>query len=163
MEDALHVHWTRPEVCIAETHGLLLGLYLAPVRSEWIPSIRAAIEASAAKNGHAMPVLAVFRLDPRFPLQIGFDSNLSELGALMKSVRTTMSACSMVLEFGGIVAMTMRSAVATLALFAGERPRLAVHASPIEGLRWLEPRVDLARFDDYLTAMRRMKDMLGVT
>lgn len=160
--DALHVHWTRPEVCIAETAGLLMGLYLAPVRSEWLPSIVGASEAAAARNGGAVPVLATFRLDRRFPLELGFDGNLADISGAFKKMRSTMSACSMVVEFGGIIGQAMRSAVSVVAALAGDRPSMAVHATTIEGLRWLEPRIDLARADDYLSAARRMKDMLDV-
>src|SRR5262245_24480429 len=84
----------------------------APIRGAAVDACRAAFAAAAVRYPAGLSVLAVYRLDRRFPLAPGFDSNVGELIDLARTVGRVARAIAVVLEFQGFAAAAMRGAIA---------------------------------------------------
>lgn len=136
-EGAPEILWRRPEVALAWVAGTLVAVHLAPIQTPWLPDLRAAITRAADLNGGPVPLLSVFRLDARFPLRPGFDSNLGELRDTLRLLETSILGCAAVLEFGGILRAVMATALRTISLVSGRKPPIGVHDSVVSGVRWL--------------------------
>ncbi len=152
------------EWCAAETGGVVLLLFLTSVRTAWVSEIDEIIRSSAARqsDGRAR-VISIFRLDKRFPVDIGFDSNLPDLLAGFRDLSRCIGASAVVVEFGGILALTMKSAISSLMFLARRSPPVEVHSSVVSAATWLLPHIDGERGSvrDYVDMSERMKLELG--
>jgi hypothetical protein len=156
-----------PACCATETGGAVILLVLTSVRTDWLPAIGEVMRNAAthAETGRAA-VLSVFCLDKRYPLDIGFDTNLHELRQGHRDFAPFIGASSVVLEFGGALAFTMKAAIATMGLFVKEQYPQAVHTSVVAATSWLLPYVDESRRRDiahYTEAIDRLRMALGCT
>ena len=145
MEPTPELEITRiaPECCAAQTGGALLFLILTSVRTAWLPRMADLVRSTAARSGsERAAVLSVFRLDKRYPLDVGFDSNLDELRRGHGDFASSIGASSIVLEFSGVLAVTMRAAVATMGLFVKNQYPQQIHSSLVAATSWLLPYVD---------------------
>jgi hypothetical protein len=163
--DELAITRTTPEWCAAETGGVVVLLVLTSVRTAWLTQMGEFIRDAAERHehGHAA-LLSVFRLDKRYPLDIGFDANFPELRESLGRIAPSLGASSMVLEFGGVIAFTMKAAARSMALLARTKYPRAVHSSVVSGASWIRPYANASERRDvghYVRAIDRMKMELG--
>lgn len=115
----------------------MIAIQLAQVRVEWLPEIRAGLVRAAELAGGPVPLLSLFRLDPRFPLSPGFDANLEEFGATLRVLRIRIRAIGVAIEFDGFAGAAMRSALVVIGALTGHEPPIAAHRSCASALAWL--------------------------
>ncbi len=100
----------------------------------------------------------------RHGLHIGYSDTASEALATLRSVRHIVNASASVVEFGGIVALVARAAIAALNTYVRPKPTLATFDSVPDALRWLLPQTPEASAADslahYLRVVRRMSEAL---
>lgn len=161
--EAGEVLYRRPELCISLAHGTIIGVMLAPIATEWLPDIRRAVGTAFERRGGPLPMLSIFRLDPRFPIVPGFDSNLAELRETLVLIREQVRAIAVVIEFDGLIGGLMRRAVGIIAALAGPRPPQAVHTTAASGAYWLASHDAQceAHVREILAVVRGMKQLLG--
>jgi hypothetical protein len=161
--DNIEVTRVRPEWCAAETGGVVFLLILTSVRTAWLQDMSAFIRAGAARRKDGRTALmTVFRLDKRYPLDLGFDGNLRQLGDGLRDVAPAIRASARVLEFDGMIAFTMKAALVTLGFLARYPTR--AHSTVVSGASWLAPYVsadERRSVDHYVDAVNRMKTELG--
>jgi hypothetical protein len=136
---ATEVLWSRPEACIARVGDALVGLYLTSIRNEWLPELQEVLLAAAERAGGPLPMISIFRLDRRYPLEIGFDGRFDDIRKTLDASRVAMSACSVVIEFGGWVRSAMVRVLTALGIGESSTPPFGVHGSCAEGIVWLAP------------------------
>jgi hypothetical protein len=125
------VLWRRDEVCVTHGGGVLVALTLTAIRSAWLVEHERVVNAFVASSGRPAPLLAIHRLDKRFPLDVGFDENLPELARTLGRLRGAFSAIAVVLEFDGIMAAAFGVSLDVVTLLAGGRlPPIARHPTP---------------------------------
>lgn len=161
MSDELEILWERPEACLALVGDVVVSLALTSVHSEWLADIEAAMRAQAERRGCAVPMLAVYRLDPRYPLRVGFDANLDDLRRTLDNMRSDISVCGVALEFEGFLATVMRAAMAMVGAFARDRPVITVHDGVVPAIQWLGRQGCAATTAELLAAVRGLKHHLG--
>jgi hypothetical protein len=154
-----------PEWCAAEAGGAVLLLVLTSVRTAWLTEIGNVIRSAAQRHpsGRAA-VLGVYRLDKRYPLDVGFDRNFHELREGHREIAPFIRASSMALEFGGVLALTMRAAVATMSLLVKQQYPQTIHSSVVAATSSLLPYVDERERRDvayYTAAVDRLRMELG--
>jgi hypothetical protein len=135
----LTVLFRRDELLMVDVGGLVLSLALTSLKSEWIPGLTAAVRQAHETAGAPVPIVAVHRLDKRYPLQVGFDSNLGDLRRALAELRPAMRAVAVVTEFDGFLGATMRAALAAIGAVSRGKPPIAPHRSVAQALGWLEP------------------------
>lgn len=123
----------------------VVALQLAPARPESSPEIREAFVRAAELAGGPVTLLAVFRLDPRFPLSPGFDANLEEHGKTLNVLRAHIRAIGVAIEFDGFASAAMRSALVVIRALTGDRPPIAAHRSSASAVAWLVESHGVAR------------------
>lgn len=162
-DGAPDILWRRPEACLASVAGTLVAVHLAPIKTAWLPDIRGAVNRAADLRGGPVPLLSVFRIDARFPLTPGFDSNLDELRETLRLLEKNVLGCAVVLEFDGFLRAVMRTAIKMISVLSAHKPPIAVHDSAVSGMRWLgelAPGVD-ADMREVLYAISDIKRALG--
>lgn len=163
--DDLTVIASAKEWCVAETGGVVLVLLLTSMRTAWLADFTQAVLDGAARcKGGCAPLLSVFRLDKRYPVDIGFKGNLSEIGEAHRTLAPFTVASSVVVEFEGILAASLRAAIAGLEVFSLKKYPQSVHKTLISGASWIVPHVaEESRRDvmHYVDALNRMKSDLG--
>lgn len=158
------VLWRRDEVCVTHGGGVLVALTLTANRSAWLVEHERVVNAFVASSGRPAPLLAIHRLDKRFPLDVGFDENLPELARTLGRLRGAFSAIAVVLEFDGIMAAAFGVSLDVVTLLAGGRlPPIARHPTPGSALRWLVHERGLTGIEpaEALVAVQRARSALG--
>lgn len=148
---------------MASVDGAVVGLHLTSLRIEWLAPMAEALGAAAVRAGRPLPLLAVYRLDRRYPISHSFDGNLGELRATFASIASSVSACAVALEFGGLMAAIMRATLPLVASRARHGPEVKVFDGVIDGARWLA-RAETAQPPDVaslVSAVAAMKVALG--
>ena len=135
----------RPDAAFALVHGTMVALQLAPLRLEDLTEVRDAFVRAAALAGGPVPLLSVFRLDPRFPLSPGFDGNVQEFSATLGVLRAHIRAIGVSIEFDGFAGAAMRSALVVVRALTGHRPPIAAHRSGASAVAWLAENHGVAR------------------
>ena len=162
---SLAITRVRPEWCAAETGGVVLLLVLTSVRTAWLRDMAKIIHAAASRHENKRAaLLCVFRLDKRYPLDIGFDGNLPELREELRLLAPSIGASSTALEFGGLLAFTMKAAVASVDLLVKTKYPRAMHSTVVSAATWLLPYANTAErreIPHYTQSMERMKMELG--
>ncbi|MCA9590093.1 MAG: hypothetical protein KC657_32540 [Myxococcales bacterium] len=158
-DGATEVLWNRPEACIAKVGDALVALYLTSIRNEWLPELRDVLLAAAEREGRPLPMIAIFRLDRRYPLEIGFDGRFEDIRNTLDASRSALTACSTVLEFGGWVRSAMVRVLTALGIGESSKPPFGVHSSCAEGIVWLAPhlssRYPAGFYVDGIAALKR--------
>lgn len=157
--------WRRDEACVAQGGGVVVTLALTAFRSAWLADHERLFLEVAARAGGPVPMLAIVRLDKRFPIDVGFDANLAELARTLGALRGALSAVAIVLEFGGIMAATFKASLGVVTLLAGGRlPPFSHHPTPGSALRWLTHERGLTSVDPAgaLAAVHEARAALGV-
>jgi hypothetical protein len=164
-DDELRITRVTPEWCTAETGGVVILLFLTSIRTAWVPHIADAIRGAASRHEHGRAALmAVFRLDRRYPLDIGFDRNLGELREGIREVVPSIGATAIVLEFGGVLTFTMKTAMSTFSFLARTKHPRTFHSTVVSAASWLLPHASADRrraIPEYVGAVNRMKADLG--
>lgn len=154
-----------PEWCAAESGGVLHLLFLTSVRTAWLPKMTEVIRGAASRHeNERAALLCVFRLDKRYPLDIGFDQNLTDLRRAHREIAPSICASAMTLEFGGLLALAMKAAVATTSLLVKRQYPRTIHSSVVSAASWLRPHASASERRDvghYASAVDRMRMELG--
>jgi hypothetical protein len=155
--------WKRPEGCYALAGEVLVGLQLTAVKTAWLPDIRAALARASDRHGGPVQSLSVFRLDARFPLKPGFDSNMAELAETYRFACAHVRGIAVVLEFGGVHRAIMRASIKTVSTLARAIPPVSVHDSAPSGVHWLVGHggISTETAHDALTVLQDIKRELG--
>ncbi len=165
LKDRLVITRTTPEWCAVDTGGVFIFLFLTSLHTDWCDELSDALrEAASRSHSGRVPVLSVFRLDKRYPFDVGFDANLPELGAKLASIAPLIEASSVVLDFNGLLAFTWKAALRNLNTLVGATYPARFHSSLVSGVRWLRGHVPASRVASvrhYVDAVEQMKDSLG--
>lgn len=153
---------------MVDARGTTLMVQLTALRTEWLPQMHAAHVEMATRYGGPRPLLALVKLDKRFPLDIGFDQNLGELRRELELARPYFAACAVVVSFGGMLGTTMRQALRFIGLLAHGSPPMQVCSTAAEAVMWIEPYAMSCTgcaFNrvDCLEALREVEALLGCT
>lgn len=164
-EPELPLKHVAPEWCAAETGGVLVLLVLTSVRTAWLPKMTELVRGAASRHERERAaVLCVMRLDKRYPLDIGYDGNLAELREAHRDIAPSYGALALAIEFGGVLALTMKAAVSTVSLFVTPEYPRTIHSSVVSAASWLRPHANASERRDlghYVGAVNRMKTELG--
>lgn len=127
----------RPEACLGLVDGALVGIRRAMLTPADLACFRDAVVSACETRPAGLVMLTVFRLDPRFPLQVDFDTDLSAFVQTLRDVDGRLRAIASVLEFGGVRAAAMK--MATRAVWATGRPRsrMAIFDRVTDASQWL--------------------------
>jgi hypothetical protein len=158
--DELDLLWEVPEACMVRVRGAVVSLTLTSVHSEWLPGIEDALRRASAAHGGPVPMLAVYRTDPRYPLRVGFDANLDDLRRTLQAQRSSLSHIAVALEFGGFLAMVMRAAIGMVGAFSRQPPLVAVHDGVVPAVRWLGEQGCEVPSAELLATVRQLKRRL---
>lgn len=164
-DDDLRVLFRRPEICVAEARGLVVLVQLTATRNEWLDPIVKACVGCALRHGGPRPLIAVAKLDRRFPIDIGFDQNLIEQRRALDRIRPHVRAFAVVVRFGGILGFTMHRGLQAIGLVAGGDPPMRACSSAAEAVCWIEPYA-AASSDGFdrgraLRSLRKLDEILG--
>lgn len=129
--------WQRPEAALASVDGAVVALHLTALRTEWLGPMADALRSAAEHAERPVPLLAVYRLDRRYPIRPSFDGNLGELRATFSSIASSIGACALALEFGGLMAAIMKATVPRVASRGRGVPEVKVFDGVVDGARWL--------------------------
>jgi hypothetical protein len=164
--DDLRVLVHQPELCMVDARGVILLLLLTAMRTELLAEVQAAHIETATRHGGPRPLIALCKLDRRFPLDIGFNQNLGELRSALDRARPVLQACAVIVGFGGILGFTMHQALRLIGLVSSRKPPMRVCSTATEAVCWIEPYAASSAtggFDRtyYLSALRRLEVLLG--
>jgi hypothetical protein len=93
---------------MVENCGLVVAIWLAPLRVEQIPDIRRAIELAWEKNPEGLAVLTILRIDRRFPVRPEQMVGNAEVASLLRAVDPAIRARATVVDYDGIVGAAAR-------------------------------------------------------
>lgn len=145
---------------------MLLILQLGTMHSEWLPHIYAAHIATAQRYGGPRPVVALCKLDPRYPIDINFDGELLELKRALERTLPDLQALGVIVGFGGLLGAAMHRSLRLLGMLSRRSPPITAFSSRVEALRWIEPYAALSvtgefEVGHFLRALRAMEALLG--
>lgn len=129
----------RPELCLVDANGVAVLVQLTPMRAEWLAELRAAHIELEIRHGSPRPLVALVRLDRRFPLEVGFDQNLGELRHALQLVRPHLAACAVIVGFGGVVGFVMHRALRVIGFLGRRDLPTHVGSSAAEAVSWIAP------------------------
>jgi hypothetical protein len=160
----LRVLVERPELCLADAGGTLLFVWLTSMRTEWLVQLNAAHAETARRYGSPRPMIAMSKLDRRFPVDVGFDLNLGELRNGLDRASAHLQACAVVVDFGGFMGFTMRQTLRLIG--ATSKVPMTACSSVAEAVCWIEPyaaATTTGGFDRtyYVGALRHIEARLG--
>src|SRR5690606_32338974 len=121
-EGGLRVLYRRPELCMAETRGMILMLQLGAMRVEWLPAMHAAHIETAERYGGPRPFIALSRPDPRYPIDVGFDANLPELKRAFERMLPYFRACAVIVDIDGFLGAALYRGLRFIGMLARREP-----------------------------------------
>lgn len=138
--DAGEVLLDREEGTTVLYRGLLISTWRTWMRPDLLVAAIGAIEAGAARHPEGVGIVSIHQVDRKFPIGMGFTSNLVDITRQLAKVRPSIRALAVVVEFDGFLATTFRLAVR--AVLAGGAPSLEakVFTSRIEAFAWMRER-----------------------
>lgn len=136
-EEPLALLIQRPETCLALVDGALVGIRRAMLTPKDLARFRDAILGVRADDPAGLVMLSVFRLDPRFPLSVDFDSDLTGFVETLRCVDGRLHAIASVLEFGGVRAAAMRVTTRAVRALGRPRARMADFDRVVDAADWL--------------------------
>lgn len=165
-DGGLRVLFQRPQLCMAETRGMILMLQLGAVRLEWLPEMHAAHIEAAERCGGPRPFIALCRLDPRYPVDVGFDSHLLELKQAVDRMLPYFRACAVIVAIDGFLGAAMYRGLRFLGMIARRDPPMHAFRTAGEAVRWIEPYARASTtgpFEPghYLRSLRALEALLG--
>ncbi|HEY8427085.1 MAG TPA: hypothetical protein VIL20_01870 [Sandaracinaceae bacterium] len=165
-EGGLRVLYRRPELCMAETRGMILMLQLGAMRVEWLPAMHAAHIETAERYGGPRPFIALCRLDPRYPIDVGFDANLPELKRAFERMLPYFRACAVIVDIDGFLGAALYRGLRFIGMLARREPPMDAFRNAGEAVRWIEPYAldcTVGPFDasHYLRSLRALEALLG--
>ncbi len=134
----------RPEGVLLGRAGTVVGIRRAPLHGAVLAELRAGFERGLAEHPKGLVCLTAYRLSPRFPLGVGFDSNTGELSETLRVLDRSIIASAHVLEFGGVRAAAMRAATLAVTLLARPRAPIASFDRLTDAIAWLRPHAEAA-------------------
>lgn len=133
--------------------GVLISSWRSWMHPELLVEAIRAVDVAAERHPEGLALVSIHQLDPRFPIGIGFTSNLTEIAQQLGRIRPKIRTLATVIEFDGFLAKTFRLAIR--GVLAAGAPNLdqRVFTSRVEAVRWVGERAASVAGPDALRAM----------
>jgi hypothetical protein len=135
----------RPECCIGYSHGMVFSIWSSPVRGYLLPDVERSVREAAEQFDEGVTTLSLYRLDRRFPIAVDHDADLEDIFRTLRALRPYLRGSASVLEFDGMLADLVRTAIHGLELLTRGAVQLPVFSRVLDALLWLHPRTPDAR------------------
>lgn len=133
--------------------GVLISSWRSWMHPELLVEAIRTLEVAADRHPEGLALLSIHQLDPRFPIGIGFTSNLTEIAQQLGRVRPKIRTLATVIEFDGFLAKTFRLAIRGVLAVGAPTLDHRVLTSRVEAARWIGERTPSVGGPDALRAM----------
>jgi hypothetical protein len=139
MAGDLRIHSMRRDWCLAETRGMVLGVFATMMRSETLREIREVVNSTQARQRRNVTTLSIYQFGLLASSDMSDDTVRREILETLRVLDNKVVASASVLQTSDFVAAAMRSAIAGIQLVVRPKVTLKVFNAVGAALDWIVP------------------------